>query len=135
MEFGACDWSIYKLHKHNTDRLTKDHPTTYLITYAFNLTVSRGFLSAFFYLDFSVVWPSPPIAATELLEVTGLELDKTLQTIDTPFSKQNLVSKLKCSESPFLDAYIGTALPACMWGMKSMWSRELDQKTFSHQQS
>lgn len=135
MEFDACDWSIYKLRELNIDRSTKGHPTTYLITYAFNLTVSRGFLSAFFYLDFSVVWPNDPKAATELPEVTGLELGETLQTIDAPFSKQSLVSKLKCSESPFLDAYIGTALPACMWGMKSMWSRELDQKTFSHQQS
>lgn len=98
-------------------------------------------LVGFFYVSFLLPWllwgltQSPQSGSTELLDSAGLELGRALQISDTPFSKQSLVSKLKCFKSPFLDAYTETSLPTCMWGMKCMWSMELDQKSLSHQQS
>lgn len=44
MEFGACDHTIHKLHKHNTDRSPGTIQQTKLIAFTFHLTYSEVFL-------------------------------------------------------------------------------------------
>lgn len=44
MEFGACDYTIHKLHKHNTDRSLRTIQQTKLIAFTFHLTCSEVFL-------------------------------------------------------------------------------------------
>lgn len=108
----------------NKTQVTKDHPTNKPnYWYVPPDTVSRVFTSTFLYPSFSEVWPNLPQSGNRT-RFNRTRVKWSFANVSyNPFSKQSLVSKLKCFKSPFLAAYTGTGLPTSeVWSVCGVWN-------------